>query len=437
MTRARAQTALVFYVALVCFPLAIAAAPPHVPGRPFWTELGIALGFVALGQAVLQFGLIARVRPMSRPFGIDVIMQFHRRMGLLAIGLAAAHAVILVARQPAILGLLDPRRADGSTCAAGLSILLLILLTAVSIFRQRLGIGYELWRASHLLFSIAALVAAHVHVALGGGYVTRGWKSVAIVAYSASGIAFVGYLRLVLPFFLRRRPWVLESVRPERASTWIVALAAVGHPGMRFAPGQFVWLRIDRSAWSLREHPFSIASSASTPGRIELTIKERGDFTRTIGSLPVGARAYLEGPHGSFSSDFVARGDLLFIAGGIGIAPILSILRTLRDRNDEGRHVLVYATSSWDRTAFREELASLSTLLALAVVHVLEHPHDGWDGERGQVTEELLARVIRAHPSSKEAFICGPDAMMEAADRGLRACGLPRGRIHMERFQLV
>jgi predicted ferric reductase len=429
--------ALGLYVALACVPLAVAAAPPYVPGRPFWSELGIALGFVALGQAALQFGLIARIRPMSRPFGIDVIMQFHRRMGMLAIALAAVHAAILVARQPAILGLLDPRRGNGSTCAAGLSILVMILLTAVSLLRRQLGVGYELWRASHLLLSVAALVAAHVHVALGGAYVTRGWKNVALVGYSASCVGFVAYLRLVLPFFLRRRPWALESVRQDRGSTWIVALEPVGHPGMRFAPGQFVWLRIDRSAWSLREHPFSIASSASSPGRIELAIKERGDFTRTIGSLRGGVRAYLEGPHGSFSSDFVPSGDHVFLAGGIGIAPVLSILRTLADRNDEGTHVVVYATSSWDRTAFREELASLSKRLRLTVVHVLEHPHEGWTGERGHVTEELLARVLGPDSSSKQAFICGPDPMMEAAERGLRACGVPRRRIHMERFQLV
>jgi predicted ferric reductase len=437
LTPARAAAALGAYVAVSCVPLAIAAAPPRTPGRPFWIDAAVGLGFVALGQVAAQFGLIARIRPMSRPFGIDLVMQFHRRMGGLAIALAAVHGIVLFARRPGFVALLDPSRAGWGTLAGLSSLLLLGTLAALSVFRKEIGLGYEAWRVSHAALSIAALATAQIHVSLSGVYLGASWKHAALACWSGAFVAFVVHLRLVMPALLRRRPWAVTGVRPEPGATWVVALEPVGHPGMRFAPGQFAWLKLGRSAWSPEEHPFSFCSSADDPGRIELAIKELGDFTRRVGGTPVGTRAYLDGPHGSFSTDFAPAPGYLFVAGGIGISPILSMLRTLAARKDPRSHALVYASSRWERTAFREELEELPRALRLEVVHVLEHPPEGWAGATGFITREILAGALARTTGPAAAFVCGPDAMMTSVARGLRACGVPPRRIHMERFQLV
>jgi predicted ferric reductase len=428
---------MTLYVALAATPLLVAAAPPRPPGRPFWHELGVALGFVALGQMALQFGLVGRFKRLSRPFGLDLVMQFHRQLGLLAASALAVHAALLLFLRPGVPGALAGRSGLGlmSGFAAFVAVSSLVLLTLA---RKRLGIGYESWRVGHALLSIAALGFAQAHVSLTGFYSGAPWKNLALVAFSGTCLVPLAYLRLVMPYRLRRRPWVVTEVRPEGGSTWTLALAPLGHAGLGFAPGQFAWLRLGSSPWSVEEHPFSLSSSAQDPGRVEFAIKELGDFTRAIGSTAIGTKAWIDGPHGSFSSDFhEAPAGFLFVSGGIGIAPALSMLRTLADRGDRRAHVLVYACSSLDRVSFFDELGALARRLDLKVALVLTHPPAGWSGPSGFLTKDILEPFVAVDGAPRVAFVCGPDAMMASVEEILLACGLPRRLIQMERFDLA
>jgi predicted ferric reductase len=426
------------YLLLACAPLVIAALPPRPVGRPFVVELGIALGFIGLGQIALQFGLIARSEKVTRPFGIDLVMQYHRQMGTLAIALVIAHAVVASAARPSILADLVPSRGGAGPFAGLVSIVALAWLRISSGRRKQLGLRYESWRLLHLLLSVVGLAAALVHVLATGIYAAIAWKRAVLIAYSCACVLPVVWLRLVLPARLKRRPYVVADVRAEAGSTWSVALTPEGHPGLRFAPGQFAWLRIGGSPWSLEEHPFSFSSSADRAGRIEFAVKELGDFTGRIGSVRPGTRAWVDGPHGSFSIDFVQDADsTLFVAGGIGIAPVMSILRTLYDRRDRRSHVLVYGCTTREGASFGEEIEEMKRVLDLQVVIVPMRPPEGWPGPSGHVTRELLAPLAFESGAPRTAFVCGPDGMMSSVEESLRACGLPPGKIHMERFQLV
>jgi ferredoxin-NADP reductase len=127
----------------------------------------------------------------------------------------------------------------------------------------------------------------------------------------------------------------------------------------------------------------------------------------------------------------------VFVVGGIGITPVMSILRTLADRADRRPVLLVYADTAHEVMAFRDELARLERVLDLEVIYVLEEPHEGWQGEVGYVTEELLERVLSESRERYEYFVCGPPPMLSAVSQGLRARGVAPGRIHAERFDLV
>jgi predicted ferric reductase len=313
-------------------------------------------------------------------------------------------------------------------------VLALVLLT---VGRRRLGIGYEAWRCTHALLAVLALALAWAHVALMGPYVGTPGKRLALGLYCAAFASLIVHLRLVKPALLRRRPYAVVEVRPDAARTWALAVRPLGHEGLRFAPGQFAWIKVGVSPWSLREHPFSFSSSAEDPRRLEFGIKELGDFTSTIGRVPAGAPVYVDGPHGSFSTDFLRSGGFLFVAGGIGISPILSMLRTLADRGDRRPHVLVYACSRWDRVAFRDEVRALAGRLDLDVIFVLEHAHEGWTGGTGYVSQALLRRVLSRDAVQRDVLLCGPDPMLAAVESGLLECGVPPERIHLERFDLA
>ncbi len=288
-----------------------------------------------------------------------------------------------------------------------------------------------------MLLSCGAMAAALYHMFATGYYTSSPWKSALWSAILASWVAVVAGVRLVKPLQLLHRPWRVASVQRERGDAWTLTFEPPPGVELRFEPGQFVWLSLRASPLAMREHPFSIASSASESRRIALTIKELGDFTRTIGSVRPGELAYLDGPHGAFSIDRLEWASCLFVAGGIGIAPILCMLRTLADRGEHRPIVLVYGTSTWERTTCREELAALAERLPLRVVHVLEEPHEGFTGERGRPTRAVLERHLPAERAALQCLICGPTPMIDSVERDLHALGIPRSNLHSEIFDLV
>jgi predicted ferric reductase len=229
----------------------------------------------------------------------------------------------------------------------------------------------------------------------------------------------------------------VAEVRPERGETATLALrAADGHDGVRFAPGQFAWIKLADAPYALSENPFSFSSSALRPEAPELTIRAAGDFTTAVRDLQPGTAVLLDGPHGSFHP---ADPDTpyLLVAGGIGITPIMSILRTLADQGDRRPLYLVYANRTWDGVTFREELEYLRDRLDLEIVHVLSQPHAVWTGERGRVSGDLLARVLPVQAREASVFVCGPPAMVDAALAALDAFGVDSRRVHAERFASV
>jgi predicted ferric reductase len=210
-----------------------------------------------------------------------------------------------------------------------------------------------------------------------------------------------------------------------------------GHAGFRFRPGQFGWLTVWGSPFQITAHPFSFSSSAAVSnGRVEMAIRELGDFTNDIAKVPVGRRVYIDGPYGAFTTGNPADMHVL-IAGGVGITPMMSMIRTLADQGDRRPVILLYGSKDWDAITFREELEVLTSQLDLTVVHVLENPPAGWAGERGFITADVLQRHLPAPYAEHEYFICGPNVMMDAIENALGKLKVPMTKYHSERYSFV
>jgi predicted ferric reductase len=234
-----------------------------------------------------------------------------------------------------------------------------------------------------------------------------------------------------------RRPYRVTEVRPEHGRAWTLVLEPEGHTGFRFQPGQFAWLSLWNGPFGMREHPFSFSSSAERQGEVTMTIRELGDFTATVKEVRPGQRAYMDGPYGAFSVDRHRSPGYVFIAGGVGITPVMSMLRTLADRGNDQPLLLIYANMAWEDVIFREELEELKRRLRVTIVHVLDQPPAGWPGESGRVTAETLKRHLPADRNSRDYFICGPDRMMDAIERALTDLGVSLAYIHSERYNFV
>ncbi|MDX1396242.1 MAG: ferric reductase-like transmembrane domain-containing protein [Gemmatimonadota bacterium] len=426
------------YLFLVLFPLLVLLAAPAREGAGLWWDFSMGLGFAGLAVMGIQFALTARFRRASAPFGIDVIYQFHRWVGVGGLLLVVAHYAILRTGFPDALGPASPTSAPGYMTAGRLALFLFGLVVVTSLWRRALRIEYYRWRILHGVVSTAAVVLAALHIQGAGYYTSVRWTRILWIAYSVFWVLLIVYVRLVKPARLLRRPYRVTEVRAERGDAWTLTFEPVGHAGLTFGPGQFVWLTLGGSPFRFREHPFSLSGSAEDPGSLAITIKELGDFTRTVKDTEAGATAYLDGPHGVFSPDnHPAAPGFVFVAGGVGIAPIMSMLRTLADRGDRRPMVLVYGNADRESVIFRDELEALRSRLDLRVVHVLEDPPEGWTGERGLITGEIVRRALPPRASELHYFICGPTPMSEAVQKALRDQGVPLRRVHFELFNMV
>src|SRR6478736_6103887 len=434
---ARSIVWMVIYLLFIFLPLFALLTGSLPPARDFWTEFSAALGYSGLAIMGLQFGLTARFRYVTEPWGEDVIYHFHRQISLVAVGLVVAHPVILVVVQPELLAPSNMLEAPLSAHFALLSIFSVIALVVTALWRAALKIKYEAWHLTHIALAIVAITAGVVHMLGSSFYLVDPWKRTLWIGLTIFWIGLLLYVRIVKPLFMLRRPYRVSDVRRERGDTTTLVMQPDGHPGFRFRPGQFGWLTVWGSPFKITAHPFSFSSGATaTDGHVEISIRNLGGFTREIPKVPIGQRVYLDGPYGAFTIGNPADMHVL-IAGGVGITPMMSMIRTLADRGDRRPVVLLYGSKDWDSITFREELEAMKSRLDLTLVHVLSQPPADWTGERGYVDAEVFRRHLPPPYASHEYFICGPDVMMDSIENALEELGVPMSKYHSERYSFV
>lgn len=429
---------IVVYLVFTLFPLLALLLPPVPPGEGFWSDFSVALGFIGLTLMALQFILTARLKSIESSYGIDILLQFHRYTAVLAFFTVMVHPAILLIVRPETLDLLNFFQAPPRARMGVLGILAFLTLVITTIWRKPLKIPYEPWRALHTLLAVLAVSLGFGHALAVSHYLGVFWKAVLWSGIPLVSLWLIVYTRLVKPWRSLWKPYVVEEVIPQGGDVWTLALRPRNHEGFTFGPGQFAWLTLNISPFSMREHPFSMSSSGDRADRIEFGIKAIGDFTRQIKDIRPGTRAYLDGPYGVFTTErYPDSAGFVLIAGGIGITPIFSMLVTAAERGDARSFLLIYAASSRDNITYREELDALPEKLDLTIVYVLRKAGEDWPGETGYVDKELLDRYIPSRRGDREYFICADPAMMDAVELALEELDVPIPNVHMEHFELA
>ncbi|MGZ6346091.1 MAG: hypothetical protein ACXWNC_00775, partial [Anaerolineales bacterium] len=181
-------------------------------------------------------------------------------------------------------------------------------------------------------------------------------------------------------------------------------------------------------------HPFTISSSP-TSGDLSVSVKAVGDFTATVKDTTSADEAYVDMPYGVFSFLNYDAPNLVFIAGGIGITPFISMLRYLVDKKLERKVVLIWGNKTEKDIAFKSELEQMTAAMpSLRIIHVLSNQPE-WPGEKGYVDTGLLRKHLEGF-ENPQVFVCGPPVMMTKVVRSLQQVGVPKSRIHFERFAL-
>ena len=186
-----------------------------------------------------------------------------------------------------------------------------------------------------------------------------------------------------------------------------------------FKPGQFV----QASVLGVGEVPISICSSPTKKNYFELCVRKTGLVTEAISELKKGDELGVRGPYGNgFSMEQLKGQDLLFVAGGIGLAPLRSVIEYVFDNRDNYRQLTVlYGARSKEDIVFAEELHQWGRGDNIEVSITIDCPQQGWDGHVGVVT--TLFNEIR-HPARYKALVCGPSIMIHFAIKELLDIGL-------------
>ena len=427
---------LILFLVLVLAPLFLAAVGHSGENRGFLIEFGVAIGFIGLAMMGLQFVLTARYSKIGAPFGLDELLQFHGQMGYIAWGFIIGHFIILFVADLEYLKFLDPTVNLPRAVALIGVIIAITALVATTCWREKMGIIYEWWRASHGVLALFVVFVGTVHILQVGYYISELWQQITWAGLSLAAMGMLIHNRVWRPMQMRKKPWRVSNVMQEVDGIWSIEFEPDGHPGLDFTAGQFVWVTFGNSPFSLQQHPFTISSSPEKKS-IRLTIKELGDFTSEIGNVELGSKAFIEGPYGSFTLSESRSIHSVFIVGGIGITPVVSVLDAMRNRQDQREFTVIYGTPSKELTPFYEELKVYSAELNVDIVHVLENPPEDWQGETGLIDNDVMKRHVPTDFSNCEFFVCGPPPMMDAVETTLNSWGVPVYRVNSERFNIA
>jgi predicted ferric reductase len=429
----------VFYVSLALAPLILAAFSGPEPAG-FWTEAASAAGMTGAVMMLLQLVSSGRFERLSGRIGIDATMSFHKWAAPLAVLFLFFHPLLFLA--PIELSRLNVAMSHLTAMLTAprnfTGVIALILTAAVvllAVVRDRLPMPYEGWRASHGLMALGAAGATLAHILAVGTYASEWPLMVFWIALCISVLGAAIGVYTVRARSMRRQNWKLVERRRLADGLWEITLRGQPRDRLAFKAGQFAWLAVAPRRFPLFDHPFSIASAPGDESQLSFVIQEAGDFTDTVRDLPLGSGAGLDAPHGSFVLDDPQTDAIVLIAGGVGVAPIRSLLADLAAKGDTRPIRLLYgarnAAAMIDASVFEPHLKRLN---AEAWFFVDETPSSG-PLQQGPIGPAQVEQAIGGlDPARIAVMICGPGGMISAMADVAHDLGVPLANIRYERF---
>lgn len=412
------------------------------PGTvPVGTFVGQLLG--AEGVLLLSVGLvlISTLRGIEQFFdGVDKAAVWHRRVaiaGTILIGVHIATTSNANATQLGptlgtigIVGLatltvwaIAPRWRSITPRPLRPAILRLMETRPADLVNRWVG-SYGLWRGFHRLTGVfLALGFAHgvMDASVFGSQLLR-WSYLLV---GGVGLAFYLYRELLARRFARTHDYQVESVDPIDASAYEIWLRPLGRR-FEFKPGQFALVNLEaRDGW--HRHPFTIASGPAED-KIRITVRAVGDFTSSIGDLVApGMPAVISSPKGHFD---YCRGTerQVWVAGGIGVAPMLSWLRSAQP--GQLPHRVDFFYSARGPAPLVDEVAHIVGHHEEMHLHVIDTATDP------RLTADDIIATAGGSPQELSAFLCGPEAMVNALQKDLVRAGVKPANVHREYYNL-
>jgi predicted ferric reductase len=392
------------------------------------TSFGQIAGLVGMTLFSINLILSSRLKFLDDYFfGLNIVYSYHHKIGAVAFSLLLFHPLFLVIkylqfslRQAALFFL------PGQDRAVSFGIIALALMIILLILTFYIRMKYLHWKFSHK-FLVLVFIFAISHTLFISSDISRD----NVLRYYILGLALLGlplgfYRAFLSKFFNRNLEYKIRKIsvlNPDIVGIEMESKDKV----MKFQPGQFVFASFISSGISAEIHPFTI-SSAPAETNLKLIIKSLGDYTNKLKELKIGEMAMLEGPFGRFSYKNYLNKNQIWIAGGVGITPFISMAKSLED--DSYKIDLYYCTKE------KSEAVMLDELLKISSIYKNFKIIPWYSGEQGHISGQKVSELSRS-VANKEIFLCGPIIFMTNLRKQFLELKVSRRNIHRELFNFI
>src|SRR3989339_74041 len=427
---------LLFLIILIIWPVFILGQSLpfdriFTPGPVLFSTLGKLAGLVGLAAFSFSLFLASRFVWLDKLFyGLPRVLNIHRWLGVISFVLIIFHPLFLAARLLPLSGQaafsIFLYWTDTAYLFGYLAFLMFMFLVLMTFFwRMR----YERLKSLHSLMAIPLMIGG-IH----GLLIDSDIKNIPelamyyIVLISISVLAYLMRL-LLISYGLKARSFVVRSVEQANDLVVKVVLAPFKKPLTNTKAGQFIFVSFPQIKKG-EEHPFSI-TDIQADGTITIMAKQLGDYTKRMQSLSKGFKAMVDGPYGSFGNSVDKNVHQVWIAGGIGITPFLSMAKSFKNNPDSQTKVdLFYIVSS---TA---DLAGVKDLQTIEAVYPNFKLTTYISDQAGRFDIEKLYSFVSDF-SNCNFYICGPTGLMEYLVGALKKERVAKSRINIEAFKLL
>lgn len=440
------------YLGLAALPLII-AAQTQLNHRPWLDELSSAMAMLAFNIILLEFLTSGKIAWLSKWMGINWVLQIHQLFSRTAILLLLSHPFLYsLPNHPSYapgpptdsyLGM------NGSTLTTGLlGLITLGALVGLAITRNNSKTSYESWRASHAIMALVVASAGLHHTLHAGRYAQEPWvMHYWQLAFSLALIS-LAWVYVIQPIIQKSHPYRVSSIKQLAHNIWELSICSIKpNAHLNYQAGQFVWLKL-KSFMPLYENPFSISSAPTKPAHeLSFIIKDLGDFTHHVTELNAGDLVYVSQAYGNFGQSIQSdtksiRKDtpLVLIAGGVGIAPMISLLRQLITSQGEINQPihLIYGNRIEDQIIDLSKLIDFSAFKNLTITHIVSEPSASWTGLTGVLDQTTLQQALdktKGMNSDAQYLVCGAAEMIDGVEYALEALSVNIHQIDSEKFQ--